>query len=87
MKVEEPNYKTFDLEKLKLCLLSKISPGITLRAAAFDAVEFMADEMAIRITAYITSQKLEEVAAKWPADWWQAFKERWFPRVENAKID
>lgn len=21
-----------------------------------------------------------EVHEKWPADWWQAFKERWFPR-------
>jgi len=46
------------------------------------------DEMARRLVMSLEHRLLrgvpteyqDEVAFSWPADWWQAFKERWFPR-------
>lgn len=32
-----------------------------------------------RMGAYIAGQNLKEITSKYPSDWWQAFKERWFP--------
>jgi len=28
----------------------------------------------------LTSQKLDHIDIKYPANWWEAFKERWFPK-------
>jgi hypothetical protein len=33
----------------------------------------------LNISGYIWSEKLGVDTVRWPADWWQAFKERWYP--------
>lgn len=37
-------------------------------------------ELVVYIRAYLTSEKLAEIHVKYPQDWWQAFKEYWFPK-------
>lgn len=36
--------------------------------------------MAIAIRQKVFGRKLKEITCEWPADWWQAFRARWFPR-------
>lgn len=42
--------------------------------------EWLGESLAVRIKDYILAQTLEEHKARYPSDWWQAFRERWFPR-------
>lgn len=36
------------------------------------------DEVVYQFNAWFASSKEEVVECKWPKDWWQAFRERWF---------
>ena len=40
---------------------------------------FMLDDLALRVRQDIFGKQLEKVDIKYPADWWQAVKDRWFP--------
>jgi hypothetical protein len=44
------------------------------------SVESIAGEIVLRLTGHVLGRKLEPVEVRWPDDWWQAFRERWFPR-------
>lgn len=50
--------------------------------AKFDLFKLAGGNMAARLTTHILGLKDEKVVIDrvWPADWWQAFKFRWFPR-------
>ena len=39
----------------------------------------MFNELTLMIRQDIFGKQLEEVDIKYPADWWQAVKDRWFP--------
>ena len=39
----------------------------------------------VKMTLDILKQDLDEISAHYPADWWQAFKERWFPALLLAR--
>lgn len=38
------------------------------------------DAMVLRLNAYLASEKLQHIVVRYPKDWWQAFKERFFPK-------
>lgn len=38
------------------------------------------EHMMFELCAWLASEKLASIHVKYPEDWWQAFKERWFPR-------
>jgi hypothetical protein len=38
------------------------------------------NRMAVRLEKYVMSERLADEAVRWPATWWDAFKERWAPR-------
>jgi len=37
-------------------------------------------QLALELRAYLTSERLSRIDVKYPKDWWQAFKERCFPK-------
>ena len=37
------------------------------------------DAMAVRLKRYVLSERLADETVSWPATWWDAFKDRWFP--------
>jgi hypothetical protein len=41
--------------------------------------ELVRQVLEARVTGYLARRVLERVEVKWPADWWQALRERWFP--------
>ena len=73
--------KMYELENMKLSMESHIDMtqlrGLNMNVDTF--LDEMAGRIVFKINARLASQKLEEVVARWPATWWQAFKERWYP--------
>jgi hypothetical protein len=41
--------------------------------------DITAEHAVITLTQYIYGETLEDARAEYPSDWWQAFKQRWFP--------
>ena len=82
--MEDYQYETVTLERMKLTALQYISRELVDHFAFppkvdISAHDWMFDGVAIRIIQQVYGRTLEEVKAEYPADWWQAFKERWFP--------
>uniref|UniRef100_A0A6M3K119 Uncharacterized protein n=1 Tax=viral metagenome TaxID=1070528 RepID=A0A6M3K119_9ZZZZ len=40
----------------------------------------MREKIILTIKAYVLADNFKHYERKWPKDWWQAFKERWFPK-------
>jgi hypothetical protein len=71
------------LERAKYAAIGRLSKEFANPAKVdVQAVDFMADDLCIRIIQHIAKQKLKEefVVATWPADWWQALKARFAPK-------
>ena len=45
----------------------------------FDVFEFTAGQMLLELRGYLLGEKTNETIITYPLDWWEAFKERWFP--------
>ena len=72
------------LNKLKVGFEQVISDEL-----AGGNVEWMHDHllgaMRLSIRGFLYGRKAEHREYQWPADWWQAFKERWFPLWAKAR--
>jgi len=85
MSEDGATWTTETLERIKLVVLTTISPELAAHFALPPRVEvspfrgFIADDLAVRIIQEVYGKELERVSAEYPADWWQAFKARWFP--------
>lgn len=60
-------------------------PGIEAEALVRDddgpcSFERQIDRWQVKLRALVTSQPLERIEVSYPADWWQAVRERFFPR-------
>jgi len=92
-----PDIQTATLEKLKMAVIQAISPHLLGDRVDIDTMsQFMADEIVLRVTGHIWAEQLVSDEFQWPADWWEAFKERWFPawakrrwpvRYERHRLD
>jgi len=78
--------ETVTLERMKLAAITQISQELVdeyfaippkVDISAHD--DFMFDGVTMRIIQMVYGRTMEEVKAEYPADWWEAFKERWFP--------
>jgi len=75
------NIQTRVLERIKIGL-SFIFPNnieTTLHENAF------VDQAILKIKTYIYKEQLGHKEIKYPADWFEAFKERWFPKSHPIK--
>jgi hypothetical protein len=77
--------KTVQLEKMKLIAMQYISEEL---AEYFSMppkldigrdVSFVYDNLVLRLVQEVYGRQVERVDVRYPSDWWQAFKERWFP--------
>lgn len=73
------------LERFKLAALAYI-PAELARSFACPAkvdveefASFHSDDIVFRVRQAVYGETLERIECEWPADWWQAFKGRWFP--------
>ena len=73
------------LERMKLIVLNSISEELlddfaippTLEASTM--MDWLSDSITLRLKQEVYGRQLDTVEAEWPADWWQAFRQRWFP--------
>jgi len=77
-------YEAVTLEKVEQILDYRISANL-LKFKGIDLkikleLDYVADEISCKIINSVTSQSIEKVEIKYPKDWIQAFKERWFPK-------
>jgi hypothetical protein len=70
-----------ELEKVK-CILEAVVPQYCLMDQQIEVsvVERWAkEEIMTRITGYVWGEYMGRETIRYPADWWQGVKERWFP--------
>ena len=68
------------LNKSKLSLQNTISK-IALHNATIDIIEMIGGDVIVRIEKICISGKEKIIKeTQFPRDWWQAFRERWFPK-------
>jgi len=72
------------LDKFKFVVLQRLSDELVDTIVNEPKVDvsigdFIGESMA-RAVFEMMGCEMERVECRWPADWWQAFKQRWFPR-------
>lgn len=73
-----------DLERFKMVVLSYMDKRLA-QFAEKSEVEiiqefgFTGDMIVARIVQQVWGREVQRQECRWPADWWQAFKERWLP--------
>ena len=71
------------LQKMKLVALKAIegfSPFAEPPELEFSAYcSWSASDLMMRLVQSVWGREVERQECVWPADWWQAFKERWYP--------
>lgn len=75
--------KRIELEALRFGARRWIDPRLIDASNLRFHVEEEGRRLLLELTAHIASERLEEIS--YPSDWWQAFKERWFPKWAKAK--
>ena len=77
--------ETVTLERMKFAALMYISEELAKDFAIEPQVtisshtSFMYDQIIMRIRQDIFGKQLDKVEIRYPADWWQSFKKRFFP--------
>lgn len=84
--MEDTPFQQVILEKLRIDIEQTLSmQGLHFarnHAEMSAYVDNAARALVVRLTTYLIAGPEEErvdVEEKWPTDWWQAFRERWFP--------
>jgi len=79
------NDREIQLEKFRYALFQEFSEKVFDEIANKPELEmsvharFYCDIFALRVRGFVWAESLETIESSYPADWWEAFKERWFP--------
>ena len=73
----EVPYKEMELERMRIGMEAALSPEL-LDANINLRYDWVTDYIITQVRGYIWSEQLEHHEVRYPSDWWQAFKERWF---------
>jgi len=83
--------ETEELNKLKFIVLQHLTEELAEDMVNPPSVEvgqdlcFATTEIMVRAVFHVLGREIERVECRWPADWWQMFKERWFPAWAKAR--
>ena len=82
MAIDEKRRKQVELELQKWICVAFVDTDMIADANIKTEVlyDFMTDEILARFTIRAPTEDLRRIVCEWPRDWWQAFKERWFPK-------
>ena len=78
------NFEMLSAEKIRIAIQTAIGNEVLLRGK-IDVESFAKHELRatiVRLRSYVHAMPREKISVhkQWPADWWQAFRARWFPR-------
>ncbi len=76
--------ETVTLERMKLAAFAIVDRELMEHFAIgpqvdISAMDYLCDSLTLRIVQMVYGRTMEKVEVEYPADWWQAFRERWFP--------
>lgn len=74
-----------DLQKLRFAVSQRISQAQLLDFSVDTFQDFFTEDLTYRLKAAVWARHIGSDDVRFPADWWQAFKERWFPRWVNRR--
>lgn len=81
---EHATYTTETLEKITFMVQTYITQELAKDFAIAPQIHVFIDQwfdnIVLQIRQSVLSQKLDEISVRYPADWWQAVKERFAPR-------
>ena len=73
-------HSSVNLEKVKAQIQRYIPRGKLTGDTRFHAEwNYEIDAMAVRLERTVWSERLGDEEVRWPATWWDAVKDRWFP--------
>ena len=74
-------YNEVELEKLKFAIQQRLTGEFMAKVDISIYSEFLADEIYLRVKGFVwaEAENVQHQEIKYPCDWWQAFKEKWFP--------
>jgi hypothetical protein len=81
-----PEMQQVVLEKVKIAFQHRLSEEMMFVRNHMEVNSFLDNytrSLVIQLSSYVLAgpeRKRIDVEKQWPADWWQAFKERWFPK-------
>jgi hypothetical protein len=73
-------YREIVLQRVQLYATNVVPTAILRHLKAEAHLSHVADEMIIRLSAQILGETVPEVDVTFPVTWWDAVKDRWFPR-------
>jgi hypothetical protein len=74
----EPNIKTIELERLYIC--KAMAMNTTLMGMDIDIrKDILERAVTYQVRGFLWSRSLKRYEVRWPANWKEAVKERWFP--------
>lgn len=71
--------KEIVLQKIKVAAFQHLSPHL-LDADIATMPDVIGRHLALSLNAYVFGEKGDDIVIDYPRDWWEAFKNRWFPR-------
>ncbi len=71
--------QTITLEKLKIGFEQILSEEI-LEPHAEVYRDHLSNQLRLQLRGYVWAEDVGTAKVKYPRDWWQHFKERWFPK-------
>lgn len=76
------NVQEFTAEKILVQSEEAFLTGLKEKTAVGIHDDYLLRKQIRRMVTYIHAMPREKISVhkKWPADWWQAFRARWFPR-------
>jgi hypothetical protein len=75
-----------ELERIRYCVFQTVTEklagefALPLTVEISDTLDWFSDGIVLCIRQDTFGRALDKVEIKYPADWWQAFKQRWFPK-------
>jgi len=68
------------LEKVRISVENEV-PRETLIDMTVECIEDrIVGRFRYQLRGYLWGERIGKQSCEWPADWWQHFKQRWFPR-------
>lgn len=75
-----------ELEKIKIAIVQRISNRLLDQIVEVSEIDsFIHDAIDLRLHGYLWGETAKAEPIQYPSDWWQAFKQRWFPRWALAR--
>ena len=81
----DANIQSVELERMKLVAVQYITDELAEQFAIEAKVDlslhssFRFDDIVLRVVQEVYGRQVESKAVRYPADWWQAFKNHWLP--------